>query len=500
MAVGALLRIYGIGSDPFWLDESHSANFIRLSPGELWSWSDPFDRGNPPGYIFLLKLWSQVSRSDVWLRLLSALAGIATLPVVYLIGTRLATRRAALIATAFLALSGYHIRFSQEARAYAVLGLVAAGAMLAVAQLVTQPDGDTADRVRGGRPWAMREAGLGLRRPLTWTDLAWPGYALLAGGAFLLHVTGVGVAAAANLAVLAWWLGRRPKPPRFARNWLVANLGVVLIWTAWIPGFLNQLEVITDRWWVPSPTLLSVAEGGADLIAPSFGWALPWNGQTWGAALLVLVTLGVVWWGTSGMAAGARLLIWSFLLTLPAVELLFGLRRPIFLTRTLIWVLVPLALGLAQAATRPRRWWPASTAALLAVSLLGGVAYHLTYAKTAWDEAAAIVTAEADSGDLVLIQPANTVVAFDHYAEPLGLESTVYGIPNRIPDREASGSSVVPSDKAQVAELATHYDTVWLILNRPPPGESLEPALEPLATDIERHSLEDLILIRFRMP
>lgn len=500
VALGAALRLYGIGSDPFWLDEAHSANFTRLSFSELWSWSEPFDRGNPPGYIVLLKLWAQVSRSDAWLRTFSALAGIATLPLVYLIGRRISTRRMGLVAAAFLAFSGYHIRFSQEARTYALMGLVAAMVMLAVAQLITQPDGDEADRVRGGRPWRVREAGLGLRRPLTWTDLAWPAYTIFAGTAFLLHVTGLGMAAAANLTVLVWWLTRTPKPPRFARNWILANLGVLLIWLAWIPGFLDQLQTITERWWVPSPTLLSVAEGGADLIAPSFGWDLPWNGQTWGAAILLVVGLMAVAIGTRRLALGHRVLIWAFLLTLPAIELLYSLRRPIFLTRTIIWVLIPLALGLALAALRPRRWWPATTALLLVISLLGAVAYHATNTKTAWDEAATLVAESAGPEDLVLIQPANAVVAFDHYADRLGLDTSVYGIPNRIPDREASGSTVVESDRDQVSRLAPNYEEVWLILNRPPEGESLEPTLEPLARELERHRLTDLVVVRFQMP
>jgi mannosyltransferase len=500
VAVGAAVRLYGIGSDPFWLDEAHSANFTRLSLGELWSWSEPFDRGNPPGYILLLKMWAQVSRSDAWLRTFSALAGIATLPLVYLIGSRISTRRVGLVATAFLALSGYHIRFSQEARTYALMGLVASVVILAVAQLISRPDGDTAERVRGDRPWRVREAGLGLRRPLTWTDLAWPAYTLFAGVAFLLHVTGLGMAVAANLTVLVWWLAQKPKPPRFARNWIVANLGVVIIWTAWIPGFLTQLQVITERWWVPAPTLLAVAEGGADLIAPSFEWDFPWNGQTWEAVGLVTIGLALVWWGTSRLAVGPRWLVRFFLATLPAIELLYSIRRPIFLTRTIIWVLIPLALGLALAALPPRRWWPVTTALLLVVSLLGAIAYHAAYTKEAWDEAVDLVAGSAGPEDLVLIQPANTVVAFDHYAEPLGLDTTVYGVPNRIPDRQASGSTVVASDHEQVATLAPNYDEVWLVLNRPPEGESLEPTLEPLAVEVERHRLHDLVVLRFEMP
>lgn len=500
LAVGAALRLYALGDDPFWLDEAHTANFTKLSLGELLSWSDPYDRGNPPGYILLLKAWVQISRSDFWMRALSALAGILTLPIVYLIGLRVFSRRVALLAMGFLALAGYHIRFSQEARVYALVGLVAAGVMLAVAQLVVQPDGDYADRVRGSRPWAVKEQGLGLRRPLTWTDLAWPGYTILAGGVFLLHVTGAALAIAANITVWIWWIATRPRPPRFARNWVLANLAVIGVWVMWVPGFVNQAREIVGRWWVPEPTFLSVMEGGADLVAPSFGWDLPWNGQTWGAAVLVGVVLVLVWMGLRRTGLTAKALIWSFLLTLPAIEILASMQRPIFLTRTLIWVMIPLALGLSLAVVRPPKLWPLTAAVLLAVSMAGSVAYHVTYSKTAWDEAAELVAATANSDDLVLVQPANTVVGFDHYFERADSQAEVYGFPSRLPDRSASGPTVVESDREEATEFALSHDEVWLILNRPDEGESMEETLQSVATDVERHRFTDLVALRFQMP
>jgi mannosyltransferase len=500
LVVGAALRLYALGDDPFWLDEAHTANFTTLSLPELLSWSDPYDLGNPPGYVLALKVWVQVSRSDVWMRAFSATAGILTLPVVYLIGLRLFSRRVALVAMAFLALAGYHIRFSQEARTYTLVGLVAAGVILAVAQLMVQPDGDRADRVRGSRPWVVKEAGLGLRRPLTWTDLAWPGYILLAGGVFLLHATGAALAMAANVTVWVWWFRARPRPPRFARNWIVANLGVVVIWMAWIPGFLLQARDIAGGWWVPEPSFLSVMEGAADLVAPSFEWGLPWNGQTWGAAALVGLVLVLIGVGLRSQSPSAKTLIWSFLLTLPLIEVLASFQRPIFLTRTLLPVMIPLALGLALAVTRPQKWWPLTTGLLLAVSLSAAIAYHTTYTKTAWDEAAALVAAGADVDDLVLVQPANTVVAFDHYFDRTDPETAVYGFPSRLPGRTASGPDPVESDRAEAAALAIGHDEVWLILNRPDDGESLEPTLESVAADTERHRFTDLFVVRFQMP
>ena len=495
LAVGVALRTYRIGALPFWLDEAHTANFIRLHLGEIWSWANPYDKGNPPGYVTLLKIWAQVSHSDAWLRAFSALAGILTLPVVYLIGRRLADRAGALMATALLALSGYHIRFSQEARAYALMALVTALAMAAVTQLIAQPDGDTADRVRGSRPWRARQEGLGLRRPLTLTDLAWPVYALAAGSAFLFHDTGIAVAVAANITVAVWWLTRRPKPPRFARNWILANVAVLAIWMTWIPGFLNQVKAVTASYWVPAPTFFSVAQGGADLAAPSFGWNMPWNQQNWWAVLVVAGALALVWLGTRSLSLGHKSMIWAFLLTLPAIETLFSLRQPIFLTRTLTGVLVPACLAVGVAVTRRRGLWPLAVA-VLAVSAFGAVAYHASYQKTAWDRAATLVASEADSDTVILVQPANTIVAFDHYYTGPG---DAFGAPSQLPGRTEHGASVTASDRVLVGALARQSGDVWLVLNRPDKGESLQPTLDEITSDSERTTLPDLVVIHYRI-
>jgi hypothetical protein len=162
--------------------------------------------------------------------------------------------------------------------------------------------------------------------------------------------------------------------------------------------------------------------------------------------------------------------------------------------------MIPLALGLSLAAARPRKLWPLTTAVLLAVSLSGAVAYHATYAKTAWDEAAELVAADADQDDLVLVQPANTVVGFDHYFERADSEANVYGFPSRLPARTASGPTVVESDREEATEFALAHDQVWLILNRPDDGESVEDTLRSVATEVERHRLTDLVVLRFQMP
>jgi hypothetical protein len=59
---------------------------------------------------------------------------------------------------------------------------------------------------------------------------------------------------------------------------------------------------------------------------------------------------------------------------------------------------------------------------------------------------------------------------------------------------------VVESDREEAMEFALAHDEVWLILNRPDEGQSLEETLQSVATDVERHRLTDLVVVRFQMP
>ena len=86
----------------------------------------------PPLWYLLAWADSRVlGTGEVALRLPSALAGIATVPVAWAIGRELAGPRAAAIATAALvAVNPLFVWYSQEARAYGLFVLIAALAML----------------------------------------------------------------------------------------------------------------------------------------------------------------------------------------------------------------------------------------------------------------------------------------------------------------------------------------------------------------------------------
>ena len=97
---------------------------------------------NPPLYYALAWGWAKAfGTSEVGLRSLSALFGAATVPVAYLIGRELASRRAGLAGAAIVAVNPMLIWYSQEARSYALLIFFAALSLLFFARALHSRSG-----------------------------------------------------------------------------------------------------------------------------------------------------------------------------------------------------------------------------------------------------------------------------------------------------------------------------------------------------------------------
>ena len=101
---------------------------------------------NPPLYYVLAWAWAKAfGTGEFELRSLSALFGLATVPVAYCVGAELSSRRTGLIAAALVAVNPMLIWYSQEARSYAALVFFCAVSLLFfVRALRTEREGDLA--------------------------------------------------------------------------------------------------------------------------------------------------------------------------------------------------------------------------------------------------------------------------------------------------------------------------------------------------------------------
>jgi mannosyltransferase len=131
LVLAAALRLSTLDLQSFWYDEAYTpvhvlhASFSATLRAMMHSENSP-----PLWYLIEWVDYRVLGSGEFALRLPSALAGVATVPVAWAIGQELAGRRAAIIAAALLAVNPLFVWYSQEARAYGLFVLTASLALL----------------------------------------------------------------------------------------------------------------------------------------------------------------------------------------------------------------------------------------------------------------------------------------------------------------------------------------------------------------------------------
>jgi mannosyltransferase len=374
IALAVLLGLIGLGSKGLWLDEGLSADIARTNPLTALSaaWNTP-----TPGaialYYEILHFWMILGNSEFVLRLLSVLCTALAVPVVYLLGRRLAGSRAALIAAFLTAASPFVVEYSQEARPYAMVLLLSAASSLALLRAIERP---------------------------TWRR--WIGYAVLAVASLYVHNTMVFVFLVHGIWVLI------NVPIRDRQFWrVVVAFGALGVSAFPLAGLLSQ-PVFT---WVPALTLSRLVSVLNDVAG--------------GTGLLLAFWLGAVGLGT--VAALGRLrqgrVGWSAALAVAlglvpiVVEVAISIRRPMLEPRYLMMALPGLAVcgGMGIAAIPWRKVRGLSLALFVALAVPALIPWYTGDPKEGWREAEQVISAEFRPGDGIAVYPEYCRLPFDFY-------------------------------------------------------------------------------------
>jgi mannosyltransferase len=144
LVVATVLRLYRLG-DGLWIDEVTTlVDYAQKPFGHILT---TYDSNNQHSLFSLLAHGSIVLFGDTaWsLRLPAALLGIGSIAAVYALGREVASRSEALLAAALLTFSYQHVWFSQNARGYSGLLLLATVSSLFLIRGLRHPD--------DGRSW-----------------------------------------------------------------------------------------------------------------------------------------------------------------------------------------------------------------------------------------------------------------------------------------------------------------------------------------------------------
>jgi mannosyltransferase len=363
--VAAFLRLHGIAAKSFWLDEGISVEIARL-PWRQFFYVLRHREINMALYYLLLHLWLVMGSSEGFVRGLSVLFSLATVPVLYALGARLFGRSAGLLAAWLLAINAYHIRYAQEARSYA---LVVFFATLATWLLVRN-----------------------LQEP---ASAHWAAYTLACALAVYSHFYGALVVLAHGVSLAFLRRGDLPwKDLARSVRWfayLMIPIAIVVATVGagsmqWIPptkinAVLELFIMLAGNGGVPLLTL--------DVIAAALAAFTAWRE-----------------WRNGGVTRNGwgYALVFAWLVVPLAAVLALSVVRPVFLARYLIPCLPALVLTVATGITqlRPRALAWIFIAAISVFSILGDTSYYrrdFDLDREDWRAATSYVLDRAQPGD-----------------------------------------------------------------------------------------------------
>ncbi len=354
LLAGTALRLFRLGADSLWYDETVSTllagsslpELLRHTAGDI----------HPPLYYILLRAWlivmgyptGHADAAGYGLEFaagfFSLFFGVLLIVLTYALARRVVGSRVATIAAGLVALSPYHVWYSQEVRMYTL------GAALGVVAVLSLATGWGL----GAGGWRPAAVGRGQQtRRKAW--IGWVGYAVAAAAgmytlyyfAFLLIPLNLGLLACTIRVSRAPSEAPSPSSPAprapfdvsrltfdvsRLTSLLLANLAAVLLYAPWLPIAVRQATDPPVPPWRMAPSFpVALAESWNALVfgqsAPAWAWPLLIVALAVYAA--GLVAIGRIGTGTTWRVAGSG----------PAARL------PVHLPRLWTWVLPVATFG-----------------------------------------------------------------------------------------------------------------------------------------------------------
>ena len=454
------LRVWLLGDQNIWWDEGLAIWAVRQGWARmtLWTASDV----HPPLYFWLLHSWVGLAgESEFAARFISLICGVVTVAGLYALGKALFGQQVALTGTTLLAMSRFHVWWSQEMRMYIVATMWGVFSLYAFIRWM-QAEG-----------WMPRSPPHnGPRHRMLFASL----YVLTtAAGLYTLYLF-VTIVVIESLFVLGRLLGQlRQERRRLLGRWAISQAAVLAIFGPWLAIALPRMR----SWSVAEPfdltlfvrlyaTLLTL---GISTYIERYTWlVLPF------LAILVAAAL-LTWRGRSAQrdatrATQARLatmLLFLFLLIPPF--LVYALTRPRGLfyapkveARYLVMFAPAFALLLAWGLVvlwRRARLIAAAALAFVLAAFIWTLPAHYggRYLRDEHQTMVRIIAAYAQPGDAVLLVSGSRYPIFGYYYGrlPSGpARPPVYELPQTAP--QISQSNV----EGQLAPIAASHVRLWL--------------------------------------
>lgn len=419
------LRLFHLGERVVWFDEANSLLIAEARPSQIVD--AVLDDVHTPFYYLTLRWWQCVFPGEIGPRLLSVLAGVATVAVVYALGSTLVGRTAGLLGAALLSLCPLHIWYSQEIRMYALQTLLVSLSFLFL--LLALRDGRTA---------------------------LWVGYSVFTALSLYAQYTSLFAIVAQGLFV---GIGYRQK----LRAWLLAQCVVVILFAPCLRLLVLQTTRTIGESWLP-PLEIGRILAFLSLFSGAYLGDRHARFPSVAITIVVMVIASAILLRRRDTRPTATLLLLWF--CVPVILLaLQSIGHDRFLPRALVYTAPALALLAGCAAIQPAGTATRATAAATVAVLLVANLYTLQsyyFSENAWVKsdlrsAANDLAKEFHTGDIILHTSEFSYRPFEYY---LGRD-IAQGVVT--PPKYLSHLFPVTGD-GQLPKSTTSFSRIWLVL------------------------------------
>jgi uncharacterized membrane protein len=378
--IAAVLRLYALDLSPLWLDEALTYRWSLHPFSEYWGLISTGGEVSPPLFYWMEYAMLSFGHTEITLRLLPAVFGILTVPVVYYLGSYAVDRNAGLLAAALIAFSPFHLFYSQEARMYSLMLFFLACALLFFFRAVKE---------EGVRWWLV----FGLFSGLAFWTHFYSG--LLIAGVYIWHL-GMSLKRKVKLSQLKGVACSLAILVVICLPLLVISLGSMVRMTSRAPTWGNRgFEVLT--------TTLSHFSGYSAPIAVIF-------------IALFFIGMYMIWLTKRDTCS---LFAWLFILFLGGnVALSYFMSMA---PRYFIGILPVFFIGIASSYLALTRFLPdrriiyLSLVLIVLVSVPGIVHHYTVVEKEDWRYVSDLLAQSTRPGDTVVVMPAYMTNPFDFY-------------------------------------------------------------------------------------
>ncbi|RMH01440.1 MAG: hypothetical protein D6706_01740 [Chloroflexi bacterium] len=402
-----LARLPGLNGRSLWYDEAFSILYARNLPAVITQGAVSIENGAAADvhslfYYGLLNGWMRLlGDTPIGARSFSVFLGVLTVVLIWRWLSWLFAEETGRMTAVLVALSPFHVYYSQETRMYALLATTA----VATAWLFTR----------------------------AWASGRWRDWLLVSvSGALTLYAHNLGSMIIISLVIWTGWQWLKGNGRMYWRKWLAAHIFMLLLFAPWLTVLFTQLGHIRQAYWITRPDLTSLLQ---TILIFHFGydnqalpvWLVPF---ALFLSFLLLAFLLLAAWQARRQSArqetipdAVSLLV---CLAIVPVGLTFLVSRfvPVYVVRALLpsalayYALLAVVLA---AAKMPRgiRWllW-GGTAVVALLSLFNHYTYQ-AFPRPPFAQATADLQAELATGDLVMHSNKLTFLPAQYYAPDL---------------------------------------------------------------------------------